>query len=62
MLTQDVIKHFNGPKKIADALTEDGIHLTSGAVSQWGTYPPMARQYQIQELTNGLLKVEKPAR
>lgn len=61
MKTKQVLDFFEGPKNVAEALTKNGVPATSSAVSQWGVNPPMSRQYQIQEITNGELKVEKPS-
>lgn len=52
MKKQDVFDYFGSQSKVAAALK-----ITDGAVSQWGDSPPMLRQYQIQDITNGALKV-----
>ena len=54
MTTADAIAHFGTQTALAAAL---GIHQSS--VSTWGTYPPMLRQFQIERLTKGRLKVEQ---
>lgn len=52
MQTKDVISHFGDQVKAASALG-----ITPSAISQWGDAPPMVRQYQIQVITKGKLKV-----
>lgn len=56
MQTKVVLEHFEGPCALARALTKDGWAITSSAISQWGDYPPMGRQLQIERLTNFSLK------
>ena len=51
MRTTDAVNHFGSQGELAKALG-----ITDGAVSQWGEFPPMGRQYQIQALTKGKLK------
>jgi len=46
MKTQDAIKHAGGSLKLAQLLC-----LTSGAISQWGEYPPDSRQLQLERIT-----------
>lgn len=55
MLKQNVVSHFGGVTKVADALG-----ITKGSVSQWGETVPLLRAYQIERLTNGALKAEEP--
>ncbi len=57
MTTEEVIKHFGGAKETGAAL-----NLWPNAVTRWGKHPPMLRQYQIQEITKGALRIEKVAR
>lgn len=54
MKKSDVIAHFGGVIKTAEAL---GIKKSS--VSQWGEEIPEGRAYQIQVMTGGKLKVRK---
>jgi transcriptional repressor of cell division inhibition gene dicB len=54
MQTKDVIAYFGDQVKAAAALG-----ITPSAVSQWGETPPMVRQYQIQVITKGKLKVSQ---
>ncbi len=49
----DVLNHFGGTTKTAKAL---GISHVS--VCQWKEDIPLLRAYQIEEMTNGKLKVE----
>ena len=53
MKTQDAITHAGGSLKLAQLLK-----LTSGAISQWGDYPPENRQLQLERITLGALKAE----
>lgn len=55
MKTADVVTHFKTKSAIAKACTEDGWPLTAAAVSQWGEYPPLGRQNQIENITQGRL-------
>lgn len=55
MTTQEALNHFdNSPMLLAQAL---GIWVS--AIYQWGEYPPIGRQYQLEVLTEGKLKVER---
>lgn len=57
MTTQEAADHFGSRVKLADALG-----ITPAAITCWGEYPPITRQYQIQVLSGGALKAEqKPA-
>lgn len=51
MTTEQVIKHFGGAAKVAEALC-----IGRSAVSQWGDEPPLGRQFQIEIITDGQLK------
>jgi hypothetical protein len=53
MTTKEAVKFFGTVQKLADAL-----NIKQPAVSQWGEYPPIPRQYQIQVLTKNKLKAE----
>lgn len=53
MTKAEVIAHFKTQARVAEALD-----IRQPSVAAWGEYPPMARQYQIQLLTNGVLKAE----
>lgn len=57
MKTEDALDYFDGPQKMARALSAEGWLITSSAVSQWPDYPPMGRQFQIQTITDGELQV-----
>ena len=52
MKKSDVIEHFGGIQQTADAL---GIRYQS--VYEWPDVVPEGRQYQIQIITGGKLKV-----
>lgn len=51
MKTTDAAAFFGSKKKLAAALL-----INPSAVTQWGTYVPEARQYQLQVITEGKLK------
>ena len=51
MRTDDAIKHFGTVLALAEALG-----VTRHAIYQWGEYVPALRQYELQELTGGVLK------
>lgn len=55
MLTKDAVTFFKGKSKLAAAL-----NISPAAVSQWGMYVPLLRQYQLQSLSGGALKVSSP--
>ena len=55
MKTIDAIKYFGNKAKIAEALNID-----RSAVTLWGDSIPKGRQYQIQVITKGKLKADKP--
>lgn len=55
MRTQEAINHFGSAAKLAERLG-----IGPSAVSQWGAYPPMRRQYELQWLTKNKLRVTKP--
>lgn len=54
MKTEQALKHFGGNTKLTELLG-----LSSGAISQWGEYPPPLRQVQIEALSGGALKADK---
>lgn len=54
MLTKDAIAHYGSVAALAKAL---GIARV--APYQWGEYPPVRRQYELERLTEGALKVEE---
>lgn len=61
--TSEAIEHFKTPEKtgrnmLAEVLTKEGWPVSPEAISQWGDFPPLGRQYQIQALTNGQLMAE----
>jgi len=53
MKTQEAVEYFEGRKALADALG-----VWPQVIYQWGEYPPMARQYEIEVKTNGKLKAD----
>lgn len=52
MLTKDAVIYFKGKSRVAAALG-----ISAAAVSQWGEHVPQLRQYQLQSLSGGVLKV-----
>ncbi|MDP9526133.1 MULTISPECIES: Cro/CI family transcriptional regulator [Pseudomonas] len=52
MLTEDAVTFFKSKSKLAAALG-----ISPAAVSQWGVRVPQLRQYQLQTLSGGELKV-----
>lgn len=59
MKTKDAIDYFQkeeskGAKGLADTL---GISVA--AIYQWGEYPPLGRQYQIEALSKGALRTSQ---
>jgi transcriptional repressor of cell division inhibition gene dicB len=57
MRTDEAIRFFGGKKALADALG-----VWPQVIYQWGEHPPMARQYELEVKTNGVLKAEKVER
>jgi hypothetical protein len=53
MKKEDVIKYFGTQTAAAKALG-----CSQSRISEWGKYPPIGRQYQIELLTQGKLKAE----
>lgn len=55
MLTKDAVAFFKGKSKLAQVLK-----ISPAAVSQWGPEVPELRQYQLQALSGGVLKIKIP--
>lgn len=53
MTTQEAIQHFGSLKKLADALD-----IWPQVIYKWGERPPIARQYELQVKTNGVLRAD----
>lgn len=53
MKTAEAIQYFGTAAALAKAL-----NIKPPSVSEWGIYPPVTRQFQIQVITNGQLKAE----
>lgn len=53
MTTFEAIRYFGTQVALASALK-----CRQSSVSEWGEYPPAARQFQLERLTNGALKAE----
>ncbi|HEJ1325755.1 TPA: Cro/CI family transcriptional regulator [Pseudomonas aeruginosa] len=56
MTKSDAIKHFGSKSKLAAALG-----ISYAAVQQWDEEIPMLRQYEIERITKGALKVQPKA-
>lgn len=54
MTTSDAIKHFGKKIDLARALG-----LSPSAITQWGETVPIRRQYELERLTEGKLKVTR---
>ena len=54
MTKEEAVQYFDG------SLTVMGkaLGLGKSAISNWGEYPPVGRQIQIQYVTDGFLKCE----
>lgn len=58
MTTEEVVQFFGSKAQVARAL-----NCQPSTVTMWGSEPPQSRQWQIQVLTKGKLKVSpKPKR
>ena len=56
MTKTEVVSHFGSLTAIAKALG-----LSVQAVQQWKETPPLAQQFRLEALTNGVLKVTPPS-
>jgi hypothetical protein len=56
MKKSDVLEHFGGVVKTADAL-----RISKSAVSKWPDTVPRGRAFEIEVLTRGLLRVDAGA-
>ena len=55
MTTQEALDYYdNNPMRMAQAL---GVWVS--AIYQWGEYPPIGRQFQLEVLSEGKLKAER---
>jgi transcriptional repressor of cell division inhibition gene dicB len=54
MTTKEAIQHYGGIKQLASALG-----IWAHVIYRWGEHPPMARQYELEVKTNGILKAQK---
>ena len=54
MTTMEAIQHFGGKKALARALD-----VWPHAIGRWGERPPMARQFELEVITNGELKADR---
>ena len=55
MKTKEVIKYFGSKNGIAQGLK---LRCPNSIYTNWKEYPPIARQWQIELITNGALKAE----
>ena len=53
MKTQEAIDYWCGVKKLADALK-----TWPQTIYQWGEYPPIGRQYEIEVKSDSQLRAE----
>jgi transcriptional repressor of cell division inhibition gene dicB len=53
MKTSEAIAHYGGVKELAAALG-----IWPHVVYRWGDSPPMARQYEIEVKTSGVLRAD----
>ena len=53
MTTDEALEFFGGRKRLAAAL-----NIWPHSTARWGKFPPKVRQYQIQVISDGKLKVE----
>jgi transcriptional repressor of cell division inhibition gene dicB len=53
MTKDEALEFFGGTKRLGAAL-----NIWPHAISRWGKFPPKVRQYQIQVLSEGKLRVE----
>ena len=56
MKTQEAIDYYGSTKKLADALG-----IWPQVIYTWGERPPMARQYELEVKTQGVLKADRQA-
>jgi len=54
MRTQEAIDHWGGVKRLADDLK-----TWPQTIYQWGEYPPIGRQYEIEVKSDGQLRAEE---
>lgn len=54
MKTEEAVNYFGGKKELGKALG-----IWPQVIYNWGEYPPMPRQYEIEVKTGGKLKAEK---
>ncbi len=53
MTMKEVLEHFKTQAKVAEALG-----ISQASVSQWGDNVPRLRQFELQLLTKGKLKID----
>jgi hypothetical protein len=54
MTTEEAINYYGGKFELAKVL-----NCWPTAFYNWGDYPPMAKQYELEVKSNGQLKAEK---
>jgi len=59
MKAHEVVKYFGGQAATSRALTKKGVIVSQPAIAVWirNDAVPMLRQYQIQKITRGKLKI-----
>mgnify|MGYP002776389673 FL=1 len=55
MKTKEAVKHYGGQRGLCEAL---GLKSRQ-AISAWGEKPPIQRQFQLEVLTNGVLRADR---
>lgn len=55
MRTQEAVEHFGSQKALAEA-----IGIKQPSVAEWGEFPPLPRQIDLEVVTAGKLKAELP--
>jgi len=55
MLTKDVVAHFKTKVAVAKALG-----ISKQAINEWGEEVPIGRQYQLEVVTEGVLRADRP--
>jgi hypothetical protein len=53
MTTNDAIAYFGGRRQLAEVLK-----IWPQVIYSWGEKPPMARQYELEVKTKGVLKAD----
>lgn len=60
MRKSDVIKHFGSAANLRRALIAAGYGIARSTISEWDDEIPEVRAWQIEEITNGELRRQRP--